>query len=184
MAIVLTGYGGTTPEDACAAVAEELPDLYAAYGKERILAVCEEVQHSEIPEQSALEMYRTFNGKYFEGRLPRYRILVVYDVWFWETKRCGFSPCFPPAAEATGFIDFEERRILIRFLAFLRCGSTMQESLIHEMAHAATDGGHGDNWKAEMLRLKQLGAPVNELDLLDEITPQDVITLRHCKLAT
>jgi hypothetical protein len=36
----------------------------------------------------------------------------------------------------------------------------MVESLIHEMAHAATDGGHGDNWQVEMARPKRLGAPV------------------------
>jgi hypothetical protein len=101
------------PEDTCAAIAEELPDLYVAFGEERVLAACEEIQNSEIPEQSALfqDMFRLFNGKYFDGRLPEYRILVVYDVWFWETQRCGFSPVFPPAAEATGFIDFEGRRV-------------------------------------------------------------------------
>jgi hypothetical protein len=76
MTIVLTDFGGTTPEETCAAIAEELPDLYAAFGEERVLAICKEIQHSEILEQSARfqEMYRTFNGKYLEGRLPEYRI--------------------------------------------------------------------------------------------------------------
>jgi hypothetical protein len=39
------------------------------------------------------------------------------------------------------------------------------EYLIHEMAHAATDGEHGDNWQAEMARLKGLGAPVSKDDI-------------------
>jgi hypothetical protein len=42
---------------------------------------------------------------------------------------------------------------------------SMEESLIHEMAHTATDGSHGDAWHAEMDRLQQLGAPVWEGDL-------------------
>jgi hypothetical protein len=36
--------------------------------------------------------------------------------------------------------------------------------LLHEMAHAASDGDHGENWQSEMARLKQLGAPVDEND--------------------
>ena len=34
------------------------------------------------------------------------------------------------------------------------------EQLLHEMAHAATNGDHGDEWNNEMRRLKQAGAPV------------------------
>jgi hypothetical protein len=164
MTIVLTDYGGTTPQDTCAAIAKELPDLYAAFGEERILAACEEIQNPEIPEQSALfqEMYRTFNNQYFAGRLPEYRVLVVYDVWFWETQRCSYSPVYSPAAEATGFIDFEGRRILVRFRPHFKCGGSMPGTLLHEMAHAATDGGHGDTWENEMARLKLLGAPVDD----------------------
>jgi hypothetical protein len=50
---------------------------------------------------------------------------------------------------------------LISFLPHFRCGS-MPETLLHEMAHAATDGDHGDTWKNEMARLKLLGAPVED----------------------
>ena len=107
-------------------------------------------------------MFQQFNIRYFAGRLRAYKILVVYDVWYWETKRCGYPPCFPPACEAVGFIDFAGRQILIRFLGYHTCGFTMAESLTHEMAHAATDGDHGPNWRTEMARLKGLGAPVND----------------------
>jgi hypothetical protein len=41
----------------------------------------------------------------------------------------------------------------------------MEETLIHEMAHMATGGDHGLAWKAEMARLKQLGAPVSRVDV-------------------
>jgi hypothetical protein len=158
LTILLTDYGGTTPGVTCGEIAEAFPDLYEEFGEDRVRALCEEIQRSEIPAQSALfqEMFQTFNRQYFAGRLPDYRILVVYDVWYWETERCGYPPFFPPAAEAHGFIDFDGRQIFIRFLAGVL---TMPQTLIHEMAHAATDGDHGDNWKGEMSRLKLLGAP-------------------------
>jgi hypothetical protein len=126
----------------------------------RLNAGClEEIQHSEIPEQSALfqRMFQQFNRRYFAGRLPDYKVLVVYDVWYWETKRCGYPPSFPPACEAVGFIDFAGRQIFIRFLGYHTRGFTMAESLTHEMTHAATDGDHRANWRTEMARLKGLG---------------------------
>ena len=77
MTIVLTDYGGTTPSKTCRTIADELPDLFAAFGQERVLALCEEIQQSELPGQSALfqEMFDFFNDLYFEGRLPHYKIL-------------------------------------------------------------------------------------------------------------
>jgi hypothetical protein len=166
MTILLTDYGGTAPRATCEQIAEDAPSLYRAWGFQRVLAVCEEIQHSEIAEQSRLyqRMFQQFNIRYFAGRLPDYKIRVVYDVWYWETERCGYSPCFPSADEAAGFIDFAGRQIFIRFLALHTCGLTMAEYLIHEMAHAATDGEHGANWQAEMARLKGLGAPVSDDD--------------------
>jgi hypothetical protein len=72
MTILLTDYGGTTPSATCEAIAEAAPSLYSAFGTERVRAVCEEIQHSEIPEQSALlqGMFQRFNAQYFAGRLP------------------------------------------------------------------------------------------------------------------
>jgi hypothetical protein len=42
-------------------------------------------------------------------------------------------------------------------------------TLVHEMAHAATNDRHGPLWTAEMERLRALGAPVEELAHLDTI---------------
>ncbi len=36
----------------------------------------------------------------------------------------------------------------------------MKTLLLHEMAHAATNTGHGKKWQSEMGRLLQCGAPV------------------------
>ena len=115
-------------------------------------------------------MYRQFNTQYFGGRLPDYKILVVYDVWYWETERCGYPPCDPSVPDADGFIDFSGRQIFIRFLAHQTTCPAMEEVLLHEMAHAATDGEHGDNWQAEMARLKDLGAPVNDDDIEEKLS--------------
>lgn len=105
------------------------------------------------------------NGRhqqYFGGRLPHYRVRVVYDVEYGETMKCGPPPCFPPAAEASGFHDVRGRQIFIRYLAH---GSTMAESLLHETAHAAAGGEHNEAFDAEMQRLAEVGAPVFHLDL-------------------
>src|SRR5262249_4545742 len=144
MTILIIDCGGTAPPYTIEAIADVAPSLYRACGPERVLAACEAIQNSEIPEQSALfhDMFRQLNSQYFAGRLPDYKILVVYDVWYWETERCGYPPLSPPVCDATGFIDFVGRQIFIRFLAHHTSGCTMQEILIHEMAHAATSGEH------------------------------------------
>jgi hypothetical protein len=148
-------------------IAEVAPDLYAEFGGDRIVALGEELQRAEFPEQSKKlqELFRAFNLKYFSGRLPEYRILVVYDVTDWKAKLLG-DPDSPYAV--TGFIDFSGRRIVIRVRAGLVPRATIQGTLLYEMVHAATYGEHGDLWKAEIARLVLLGAPVNEFDLEDD----------------
>jgi hypothetical protein len=166
MTIVRTDYGGTTAWDTCRAIADELPDLFAAFGRGRVLALCEQIQQADLPGQSALfqEMFDSFNGQYFEGCLPDYKIRVVYDVCYWETQRCRSPSSFPPNAYASAFIDYPARQIFIRFLANSSFGLTMPPILVHQMAHVATDGGHGENWIAEMIRLRHLGAPMDDCD--------------------
>ena len=41
----------------------------------------------------------------------------------------------------------------------------MEETLIHEMAHAATSGEHDEEWLKEMVRLKAAGAAVPDWEL-------------------
>jgi hypothetical protein len=147
---------------------EAAPALYREFGDSRVLAVCEEIQYSEIPEQSRLlqELFETFNRQYFAGRLPEYKILVVYDVWYWQTVRCGYLPSFGrPLFETPGFVDFPGRQIFIRYLARYTRMLTMPQSLIREMADAATNGkGRLAAWEAEMARVRRLGAPVSPYD--------------------
>jgi hypothetical protein len=41
-------------------------------------------------------------------------------------------------------------------------GQRLKETLLHEMAHAASNGCHGKQWLAEMLRLAEMGAPTGK----------------------
>jgi hypothetical protein len=160
--------GCGSPEVTCEQIAEVAPDLYQEFGRDRILALGEELLPAEFPEQSEKlqEMFQAFNVKYFSGRLPEYRILVVFDVPYWQMGRLGYPVSEPHAI--TGFIDSSGRIILVGVRAGLLRGATIQGTLLHEMAHAATDDEHGDLFKAEIARLILLGAPVNECDLEDD----------------
>lgn len=81
------------------------------------------------------------NALYFGGRLSHYRVEVG-----------------PLPHGSSGRIDRPRRRIR------LAPGDEMRATLLHEMAHAATNGHHGPRFKAEVERLRQLGAPVAEAD--------------------
>jgi hypothetical protein len=85
------------------------------------------------------ELFKKFNEHYFGNHLPAYSIRVI--------RGMGYS----------GFCFKRKRLIKIKF------GQSPEETigvLLHEMAHAATNIGHGDLWKKEMIRLRDAGAPV------------------------
>jgi hypothetical protein len=167
MTIMLTDNGGTFASATGHLVRNVAFHMCVPFGTYRVNAVCDEIQCSEIPAQSAAfqEMFGTFNNRYFSGRLPDYKILVVYDVRYWAIERCGYPRGVPFSAEASSFVDLPARQIFIRYLAHYTRGQRMEEALIRQMAHAATDGDHGDAWKAEMKRVTELGAPVSSTDL-------------------
>ena len=168
--IQLTDYGGTNPGATYDEMTEIAPDLCAEFQKEFVVALCKVIQESEIPEQSVYcqRLFDFFNHQYFEGRLPDYRVRVVYDVWFWEIYRCGNTPVFPPNCDASGFTDFRGKQMFIRFLALAWSGGvTMPGLLLYEMAYAAYAATGGEDtgwWQSEMARLKGLGAPVDGSD--------------------
>lgn len=85
------------------------------------------------------ELFKKFNEQYFGDHLPAYSIRVVRGMSY------------------SGFCNKKKRQIKIR------ADQSVEETigtLLHEMAHAATNDGHGDNWKNEMIRLREAGAPV------------------------
>ena len=82
-------------------------------------------------------------------------MLVVFDL-----HRAAKEPVFGGHV-SSGLILFEERCIYLRYTN----SPAMEETLIHEMAHAATTGEHGQEWLYEMARLKAAGAPVPDWEL-------------------
>jgi hypothetical protein len=128
LTLELINSGGTTPEVTCEIIVARAPDLWVKFGRARILSLCEEVQHSELPVESARmqEMFRTFNEKYFAGTLPDYIICVVYDVNFWQGRES--------TVPSLGFIDFDRRLITLGYT-----GQGFEPSvLLHHMTCAAT----------------------------------------------
>ena len=152
--VQLMDAGGTYPYITCDLVAEEATDLYNLLGEDRVFALCERIQRSDVPVESAClqEMFRSFNSKYFGGRLPEHEVQVVYDIEAWvgqDTSRDVKS----------GYLDPDLHRIVIR-LSELR--GIMICSLIKEMACAASSPFDHNKWVTEMSRLKELGAPIGD----------------------
>ncbi len=85
------------------------------------------------------KLFLRFNEKYFGGRLPNYRVIQsdLYGSW--------------------GICRTKQREI---HLSPGLQGSALRIILLHEMAHAASNGRHADLWKKEMRRLVRLGAPL------------------------
>jgi len=107
-------------------------------------------------------MFERWNTKYFSGRLPHYRIII-------SNKFGGGGLCR------------KKRREIYLGEQFVGSGSQkiyFKTTLLHEMGHAATRGGHGKAWMAEMLRLAKMGAPTKS-EYLDYqklcIRPSDVL---------
>lgn len=89
-------------------------------------------------------LFFDFNERYWGGRLPPYHIRCVDHI-----TRLGESGTCNP------------RRKLIRINRGSHDADTIS-CLLHEMAHAATSVAHGMKWKAEMIRLREAGAPLTQ----------------------
>jgi SprT-like family len=88
-------------------------------------------------------LFFDFNERYWGGRLPAYHIRCVDHItWLEESGFCN------------------RQRKLIRINRCLLDDAGAVSCLLHEMAHAATRNNHGMKWKAEMIRLREAGAPL------------------------
>ena len=88
------------------------------------------------------KLFVDFNERYFDGKLPAYSVRVVDRI----TKLGESGRCI-------------SKRKLIE-IAKGQSDSQTVSTLLHEMAHAVTSGGHGKRWKAEMIHLQNAGAPL------------------------
>jgi hypothetical protein len=146
----------TNAECATMAVCEDHPDLEKRYGWEYIEALAEFVLAAELPGISARlqELFDEWNAVYFWNRLPKYSIRVVFDIHTFAQEPV------PDIGACSGLIRVAEQYIYIRYEE----EELMRGMLVHEMAHAATDGNHDEPWNTEMRRLSQAGAPVLKSD--------------------
>lgn len=85
------------------------------------------------------KLFADLNEHYFGERLPQYRIHV---------RRIGSS----------GFCDWRKGVITLA----PQSDQVQHDTLIHEMAHAATKCGHSPKFVAELQRLKTLGLLIPE----------------------
>jgi hypothetical protein len=106
-------------------------------------------------------VFDQFNSIYFNGHLPAYQIHVVID----PNLCCQEFDC--PGEVASGIISLTTRRIWLRYTD----PSAMEKTLIHERAHAATNGDHDSPWLTEMARLQAAGAPITEGDIYSVLSP-------------
>jgi hypothetical protein len=153
--------GGTFPIQTYDFLAEDSPDVLVGLSRQELIDLCNEIQRSELPEASRQfqDLFREFNHRYFAGSLPEYQVRVVYDIGYWAG---------PPFHEgAMGIHQPELRRILIRIA---HDHSVMVSILLYEMARAAAAGEH-DRLLHEMRRLRNIGAPVENIDCYEEPRP-------------
>jgi hypothetical protein len=150
-------YGGADEESVAEEVREIRPELAAEYGESTLREVAASILHAELPGLSRhfQTLFDEFNVRYFAGKLPVYQVHVVFDL-----HRAAKEPVSGWFV-SSGLIRFEQLRIYIRYTN----DPPMDETLIHEMAHAATNGDHGEEWLKEMARLKAEGAPVPDWEL-------------------
>jgi hypothetical protein len=150
-------YGGLYPSQAPGTLAGDCPSLVARHGEEAVFQMAKLIMSSEIHSLSKLfqSLFDSWNQKYFSGALDRYRVRVVFDL-----HTVADEP-IDRGEVSSGLIRFEERRIYIRYTD----ADVMQDTLIHEMAHAATSGEHDQRWRTEMVRVKTAGAPVADWEL-------------------
>ena len=154
--VELQDYGGTYAQPAAEVVCEEHPELKECYGQEFIEAVALSILSADVVNLSKryTEHFSAFNASYFGGHLPQYEVRVVFDL-----HTVANEPVYRGSV-SSGLIRFEERCIYIRYTD----DSSMIETLVHEMAHAATSGDHDERWYKEMRRLQKAGAPVPDYE--------------------
>ena len=82
------------------------------------------------------KLFERYNRKYFGGKLPPDTVEISNK---YATSRC---------CKANRTIYPNEKP------------EKMKVALLHEMAHAISQSGHGPGWRRQMARLQRLGAPI------------------------
>jgi len=106
-------------------------------------------------DQRLRRLFGKYNRLYWSSDLPDYSVSL--------TKEFNRSRC-----------EEAQRTILINADSY-ESDSALRADLLHEMAHVATNIRHGKLWKAEMDRIRSLGAPVSELDFQPGIGRKEIL---------
>jgi len=155
--VELQDCGGADPQATLEMIAQDGPEIVSQFSAQCIKEMAALILSAEIPKLSECfaRMYREFNVRYFAARLPEYTVRVVFDV-----HKSAHEPVYDGSV-SSGLIRYQERCIYLRYTKSF----PIEAILIHEMAHAATQGDHGEEWLTEMRRLKAAGAPVATWEL-------------------
>ena len=103
-------------------------------------------------------LFATYNRRFWKNRLAAWRVDTSGD------HQGGY-----------GFCDSRNKRIHVR-LSTHSDDYEVRATLVHEMAHAATNTYHGPQWRKEMERLRSEGAPTTDLDFLVPYSCRDIVT--------
>jgi hypothetical protein len=98
-------------------------------------------------------LFVRFNQQFFGARLPQYSVRAVDGIRISTSVGYVYGIC-------------RSKRRIIEIDNSLPDTDAIS-ALLHEMAHAATprDHNHGKKWTAEMIRLREAGAPLTGSDL-------------------
>jgi hypothetical protein len=104
-------YGGADAESTAEELFREEPRIAAECGMQEAERLATLILVSEIPtlSKSFQVLFEEFNRRYFASRLPRYRVLVVFDL-----HRFADEPVFGFGV-SSGLIRPEERCIYVRY---------------------------------------------------------------------
>ena len=103
------------------------------------------------------------------------RLFARYNQEFWSGRLAGWKALARDDHNGLyGFTDDKQRQVYIR-LSVHPDDHELRATLIHEMAHAATNLDHGRTWRKEMVRLKREGAPTSPLDFLTPYSCRNII---------
>jgi hypothetical protein len=110
------------------------------------------------PNRRLADLFRRYNRRFFNGRLREWIV----------TSTGKFHGHY-------GQADLRHKVLFVQIPAH-STDEGVRATLIHEMAHAATNGAHGRLWRTEMQRLHVAGAPTEPLDFLVPYSARDIVT--------
>ena len=129
-------------------------ELEERFGEEDIERVAEVMLQSELNLESGkfTALFEALNREYFGVQLPAFAVRVAYDA--------------DPADDGERLI-IDRGHKTIRLRMSRRYDDYMLHGLVHAMAHLATNDLGGPEWKQEMIRLRDAGAPVPDWEISD-----------------